>query len=503
MQTLYQLTTMCKKIVKQNLPFRISLIMVFTVAVLLTSALCFILCYAHRVMKQDAKRNAVEALDYTIQNIDNTLYSVEQSAGNIYWELINHIDEPDKLQIYSRKLVETNPCISGCIIAMKPGYYKDQDRLFLAYHYRSKDSKGNPVIRHADTFGIIPYTGQEWYTRPIEKNAPCWIEPSNRTKTEAEAVTAYSIPIYKNNRIIGVLSVNISMVLLSKIVHDTKPTPNSYTILMGNNGSFIVYPDSGLLTNQIVLKQRMMNSDPTVIETGRDMTQGKTGYRKIVTEQGDCYAFFKPFKRTIDSYRSKQELNWSAAVVFPEKDVMNIYKRMQTNIIVIALICLIILFSLCWYNVRKQILPLRQLTESTRRITDGHYNEIINDTTNIDEVGMLQKNFRQMQLSLSAHITQMRQLTQTLQEREKGLEKAYEQAKEGERLKTAVMHNISKKMLPPGQTIFDSVDKLYEEGAHPNDPSASSPFKEIINQGAIITNLLDEILRTSQEKHNT
>ena len=75
--------------------------------------------------------NAEETLDATVQDIDKILLSVEQSAGNIYWEVIAHLDKPDRMLNFSRRLVECNPYVVGCAIVFKPNYYPGHE-LFMA-----------------------------------------------------------------------------------------------------------------------------------------------------------------------------------------------------------------------------------------------------------------------------------------------------------------------------------------------------------------------------------
>ena len=65
-------------------------------------------------------QKAEQTLESTIQRIDNILLSAEQASGNMIHYLFLHIDEPDKMYDFSRKLVENNRFIKGCAIAMEP-----------------------------------------------------------------------------------------------------------------------------------------------------------------------------------------------------------------------------------------------------------------------------------------------------------------------------------------------------------------------------------------------
>ena len=149
------------KLFTSKLSFRISLKVVSLVAALLAVALMTMLLYSRKTVKQEAVMTAEQTLEGTMEHIDGILLSVEQSAGNIYFNMCRHLDDPEMMYVYSRRLVEANPYISGCAIAMEPYYYKDRGELFMAYHHRSET--GLKIVR-SETFGDTPYTQQDWYT---------------------------------------------------------------------------------------------------------------------------------------------------------------------------------------------------------------------------------------------------------------------------------------------------------------------------------------------------
>ena len=145
--------------------------MVFiAMAILLMASLAVMLYYSRKAVKEEALQKASQTLEAAVQRIDNILLSVEQTSGNIFFSMINHVDDPDMMLTYSRKLVENNPFVAGCAIAFKENYYKDR-QYFMAYVYRNDDGNmaysDSPIIQ-AETFGNRPYTEQVWFTQPME-----------------------------------------------------------------------------------------------------------------------------------------------------------------------------------------------------------------------------------------------------------------------------------------------------------------------------------------------
>ena len=101
------------KTINRILSVRLSLMIVCEIAFLLTVALIVMFHYSRQALREEAMHNAELTLEGTVQHIDNILLSVEQSAGNIYWELLAHVDDPDCMYAYSRRIVECNPYIDG------------------------------------------------------------------------------------------------------------------------------------------------------------------------------------------------------------------------------------------------------------------------------------------------------------------------------------------------------------------------------------------------------
>ena len=69
-------------------------ILVIGEALLLLAVTLGILGYfSHKTLKQEALHNAEQTLEGTMQHIDNILLSVEQATGNIYYDLIEHLND--------------------------------------------------------------------------------------------------------------------------------------------------------------------------------------------------------------------------------------------------------------------------------------------------------------------------------------------------------------------------------------------------------------------------
>ena len=483
-----------------TLSVRLSLMVALPTALILTAALLVMLHFSRKSIKQETLQKAEQTLEATVQSIDNILLSVEQASGNTYWNMLEQLDKPERMQVYCRKLVETNPYITGCAIAMEPYYYKDHAKYFMTYTHQTKTgmaSTNSPIIQ-AETFGNRPYTEQDWYSQPMGTGHPCWIGPLKNTDTEGGAIISFCLPIYnRDGARVGVLGVDIALQQLSQIVLAVKPSPNSYCTLLGSDGSYIVHPDSTKLMHETVYSYYKESDNQSIKEAAAAMVTGQTGYKEFQQNSKDWFVFYKPFNRSVLPGRSMEKLNWSAGIVYPEDDIFGQYNRMLSVVVAISLTGLFMLLVLCQWFTHRRLLPLRMLTKSAQRIAEGDYNDPIPDSRQEDEIGQLQEQFQQMQQSLATHVNELNRLRASLQIQGEELRTAYERAQEADKLKTAFLHHMTNQMIAPSQTILTSVDTLCQQWSNMSKEEAAKVVDSIQKDSQTITDLLGGMLNKS------
>lgn len=490
------------KLITKTLSVRLSLIVVSAMSILLVASMIIMLHYSRKAVKDEALNKAAQTLEGTVQRIDNIMLSIEQSTGNIYFSLMQHLDEPEMMFTYCRELVLANPYISGCAIALEPHFYKDRE-YFMAYVYRT--GKGlsysdSPIIQ-AETFGDKPYTEQIWYTLPMETKIPKWVNPLKDINADVEPIITFSIPLYGADGIpVGVIGVDLSLNQLSKIILAVKPSPNSYCTLLAEDGSFIVHPDSDKLIHQTVFTQLSKGADPTVKKAADAMVSGETGYMPFRMNGADYYVFYKPFSRNAVRGRAIDKLEWSAGIIYPKDDIFGDYNRLLYYVIGIAIIGLLLLLALSQVIIHRQLKPLVMLSESAQSIANGNYSDIIPDSKQDDEIGRLQDNFQHMQQSLSVHIRDLEQMTATLKERGEVLRKEYERTQKADKMKNTFLHNMTNQMAEPANAISNDVETLCNANMHMDRQQAESLTSNILHQGKVITELLNNLLNMSQDK---
>ena len=435
------------KLINSTLSFRLSLRVILALATLLLAALLIMFRYSRKAVKEEALMDAQQTLEATVERIDNILLSVEQGAGNIYWKMLPHIDQPEKVEAYTHRLVETNPYITNCNIT--------------------------------------------WGTDTTKTMG--WIDPL----TQSDAITTFSLPIYKGQEKVGTMAIDVSLALLSKILLETKPSPNSFCTLLRKNGTIVIHPDSSVLNQNILILSK--DDDYTMTETAEAMLNGETGYHKVKLDGKDFYVFYKPFERTYVTGRDMAALGWSVGIVLPEHDIFGEYIQLHYIVLLIAVVGLLLLLLSCYFFIHSQLLPLRQLEKSAQRIAGGFYDELIPNCRRKDEVGRLHRHFQEMQQSLATRMGEMQQLSNTLKERGEELQASYEQAQAAEHMKTNFLYNMSDQMMAPIGDILKSVKAISVHRNELTEEDTDEYVDQIQKRGEKVTALLNQLIKDSEK----
>lgn len=467
---------------------RLNTLIVIEVVALLLLSLGTLFFYARQSLVQEAKLDAEQKLQGNQKRIDNILLEVEQSAGNIYFDLMEHLDQPERMEDYCRRLVQCNSHIEGCAIAFKPNYYPDQD-YFLKY-VRRDELEGLVTV---ESFGHRLYTEQKWFCSPMKSCKPTWLNPIGKEETHEKPVIAFCIPILdpeNNDECVGVMAANLKLDHLSQELLAAKSTDRSYTILLDSDGTFIIHPNMSELLNHTIFSLADKYDSPSLRETGKVLLGGESGNQSFRLQGETWYVFYKHFVRTNIPGRSLEELNWSIGTIYPKSDIFNEYNHHLMHILIIAAAGLLLFYIFSRFAIRKQLKPLRRLTESALSIAEGNYTTMVPETERKDEVGIFQQNFKAMQDALAADIEKQEETKATLNKRREELRKIHEQIQDDDQVQTTFLHNVTNRMIPPTESILASVTTLCDNYQEITPQQAGEEVGNIRKQSEDILELL-------------
>jgi len=479
-----------EKQTRNSLTSQVVLWVVGFVSVLFVTSLLIMFNHARQSIYQEAMEKARQTLRTTELRIDNTLNEVETATRSMHWTIEKRLNQPEIMDSLCRQLLRENPHIQGCAIAFEPGVYPQYGTYHEVYAYRSHSD--STQINVTVNNGRQPYTREKWYFIPLHHGKPIWIDPYvDEESDETSIITSYGMPLCdKQGQLVGVLSAHISMKWFADLVLSLRPFPNSHASVMGTDGHLIIHPDSTLEEHEAFFTKAF--NDPTCDGhlAAISMKTGHVGHSEIHMDGKQDFIFYHPFENA----------GWSVAIVCPESDIFSSYNSLLRYTIVISLIGLLLLALFCLFISHRQLKPLQQLVDEARRMADGQLDEPVKESHRSDEVGYVQNTFRQMQLSIGQHIADITHLTGVLQQRNEDLKMAYEQAREADKMKDAVILNMSDRMEQSVKVIHATVTEFRQHVADMDAEECRHMADKIQQHTEITTELLDNLLDIADKK---
>ena len=387
---------------KNSLSTKLSLWIVLFTAVVLVSALGYMFSVSRQAIRQEAVNHATEILENTTLRVNSILERVEVATNNTDWLINRHLDGPDSMFVYSRRLLENNPDLNGCSIAFEPDFFKQKGRYFSAFSLRNDGE----ILTTQEGNEHYEYFYMDWYQLCKLLDRPVWTEPFIDYNPEdiysKDMIASYCKPIKdRNGKYVGTISVDLSLTWLSNTISAVKPYPHSYSIMIGQGGTFFVHPDSTKLFFHTIFTETLEHEDTALTALGHAMQRGEEGMRQLVIDGQESYVFYKPLGNT----------GWSVAIVCPESDIFGAFNRLRRAVTIAVLAGLLLLLLVSIQIITRELKPLRRLADQAGVIAKGNFDETLPESGRVDEIGQLSQSFSDMQRSLAGYIEELKQTT--------------------------------------------------------------------------------------------
>ena len=439
-----------KKIRLHHLSTRLAIVILVLAAPLFITTIGALFLEARQVIRHKAVGRAKSALNASMQRLDRNLLAVQTATEAYSWVLEEQL-HPDSFLTLSHKVVALNPHIDGCSVSAEPYLFPEKGRHYSVYTVREPDSVRTVVEEEYE------YFQKTWYKLPYDLNEPCWEiffdEADSLELTIDGMLASYGKPLHNaKNEIVGVISTDLSLLKLTKIINEERPYPNSYFVMLDSDGRYVVHPDTTRLFKKTIFDDADPRTQQDLIALGHQMTAGKEGGMPIYIDGKGYLVCYQPVPGT----------DWSLAIVCPDNDILKNYYMLSNIVIPLLIIGLLIIVLLCYRAVSQAFGSIRQLLLKTRMIAEGNMEVFIGHSNRIDDVGRLQNSFAAMLQALQFHIGIVRYITEKLQQRNKELEEATKRAQEANQQKTTFIQNVSHQIRTPLNIVMGFSQVLHD-----------------------------------------
>ena len=405
---------------------------------------------SRHMIRVAAVGRANSVLSVTTERIGRYLMTIETATNSSCW-LIERSFEPDSILAFTNRIVRLNPHVDGCSVSAEPDMFPSEGRHFSVYTVREDDTI--TTVKEAE----YEYFDRVWYKTPRKLDGPCWVvfydDADSLELTLDGMIASYGRPLYdKSHRLLGIISLDLSLLRLSKLMSEERPYPNSYFMMINEEGRYFIHPDSTRLFTQTIFSGADPRKQADIIALGHDMTAGNKGRMMLDIDGVPSLVCYQPVPGT----------TWSLAIVSPDSDVLAGYQRLTYIVIPLLVIGLLIIVLLCHQAVGHAIRPLDDLLKKTQTVASGNMEVYIARSTREDVIGQLQNSFAKMMQYLNFHMGSVRYSTDQMRLKNEELLSATRLAKEADRQKTAFIQNVSHQIRTPLNIIMGFAQVLNE-----------------------------------------
>ena len=390
----------------RSLAFRLSLGILLCVLLTMTAILTHNAIVARRLMLGHIEEGARNLCQAMAARLDQTFMVAAEEARTMAVAIENlQLKEDDYRRLMPALLKDSPGRFYGNMVAFEPYAFDPQRQYFGPYVFRDGGQNVKFVLLGGDDY---QYFHLDWYHVPKQLQQPLWSEPYFDEGGSNILMTTYSHPFYRQRHgrkfFSGVVTVDISLSHLQKLVATMKLSDRGYGFLISRFGRIITHPDMNMVMNQTIFSLAEEYSYPQLQELGEKMTGGNAGFfpfRSTLLGES-CWVYFHPLKSN----------GWSLGMVVPERELLAGLDHLRFNLLLIAAggtVILLLLVVVVSYRVTR---PLKTLTAATVEIGHGNLHLQLPDCGGGEnEIGQLARAFGSMQTNLLAHIDHLQKTT--------------------------------------------------------------------------------------------
>ena len=360
--------------------------------------------HSRNLLQAELESNARNLASSLVNRVEAELISVTKVTESLVRSLETVPYSEQTMRSLLNATVTQNAEIYGTAIAFEPYAYQSDKKFYAPYYYR--DRAEIKFSRLEDSYQHLPYTNWDWYQIPKELQRAEWSEPYFDEGASNLLVSTYSVPFYENKsgsrKFKGVVTADISLDALTKLVSSVKILDTGYAALLSRNGMILAHPLKGAIMNETFFSIAEMRNDPAMRELGRKMVRGESGFVLYKSMVGiKSWMYYAPIRST----------GWTLAVVFPEQELLENTRRLTLNMATMGFVGIALLILAVAYITKLLIRPLRTLAAAADEIATGNFDVALPKIDSGDEVGMLTHDFELMRKSLKDYILNLTETT--------------------------------------------------------------------------------------------
>lgn len=280
---------------------------------------------------------------------------------------------------FLQNTIPSNTLIVGSGVWFEPFAYKADVKYFGPYAYKDK---GQVVYTEDYEKPEYDYPSQEWYKNATQINQPvAWTDPYYDETSKITMATA-SFPFYHpDKKLMGMVTVDIDLSDLQKLVSNIKVGEKGWASLLDKNGTYLSDRDSEKNMKVKITEEKNNN----LAEAGKEALKNKHGHTRY-TEGSNSYLLY---------YEQMPATGWILLLSMPEDELYAPLASLLWKQITVAAVAIAFVFIGIILYTRFITRNIDEVKRLSVLMADGDLRANMNITSN-DEFGQMGLNFNKM-----------------------------------------------------------------------------------------------------------
>lgn len=375
---------------------RMKLIVIISILFMVSLAIIISITSLQTRMKTEK-----EVIDQTQGIVGELNNSVQLFLGQ-YEKSIDQYSISNSLKDYAKAQLQTES--AGENTELFANIQSDFDNYLSLYGeatsiYFASPNKKLKIVPSVSLPSDFDPTSRDWYKNAEEVRAGVvWSDPYVDTATEEYIITA-SRAIVSDNKVVGVLGVDINLTKLTDRVSEMDIGFNGYPFLIGLDGTAIVHPTKrGEDLSSLPFIDKMLTSE----------------------KESDTIRYELDGDEKVLVYNTVPKTNWKVGSAYSMEDLIQSSKEIERLLIVTALITLAVMLVLVVFISNKITKPIKHLQKTVTDVSTGDLS-IQSEINSKDETGLLASDLNKMIVNMKDTIRVVQESIYNVRESAEGL----------------------------------------------------------------------------------
>ncbi|WP_029897747.1 SpoIIE family protein phosphatase [Desulfohalovibrio reitneri] len=384
----------------RGIAFKLAVLTLLLTSLILAGILGYNYVFSKNIIEDLAEENGENLARATAGRIGEVFSSVRKVVDSVAYTLDEGGVTQTTIRDLGRRVLRDNPEIYGTCVAYAPYAYDPSVKYFAPYQYRTEDGIASSHLGGPD----YQYFYMDWYQLPMELEKPVWTEPYFDKGGGQALMTTYAAPFSMDGEEpSGVVTADINLEWLQELVSGVSVYESGFVFLLSRYGAYISHPDQELVMNETVFTRAEALDNPGLLEVGRRMVAGESGFAEVdgLPGRGESFIYYLPLPAE----------HWSLGVVLPKDELFAGVVKLTREKALLGGLGFVVLAAFMILLAKSITRPLTKLTAATDEIASGNLDLELPDIRSRDEVGALADSFRSMRDSLKRHIADLTETT--------------------------------------------------------------------------------------------